>query len=103
MATNEGGYGVDELPLNTWVQIVGVYDSTNHEYVVVDGKKSQTRTTSGGTTIDKYLRLGTPLSGHKTDANVAVVRVYNKVLSSGEPPKLVKSLILSYKSYKFLP
>merc|ERR1719189_1539157 len=84
MAINQGGYGVNELPLHTWVQIVGVYDSTGHEYVVVDGQKSETRTISGGSTVNKHLRLGTPLGGHTTDANVALIRVYNKTLTSGE-------------------
>jgi len=84
MGLASGGYGMTAPPLNTWVQIVAVYDGSGNEHVVVDGKQSVSRPVMGGSTINKSLRLGSPLPLHTVDANVAEVRVYNKMLSQAE-------------------
>jgi len=84
MGYNQGGYGMGAVPVKKWVQIVGVYEKNRKEHVVVDGQKSPTREARGGSDTGKYLRLGTPLPNHHTDANIAMVRVYSKALSLEE-------------------
>jgi hypothetical protein len=83
-----GGYGDDinasGVPLNTWFNMVGVYDGTN-AFLYINGNLVSGPTAKSWNTIANNAQLGRQTNGGEYwNGNISQVQVYNRVLSATE-------------------
>ena len=83
-----GGYGDDinasGVPLNTWFNMVGVYDGTN-AFLYINGNLVSGPTAKSWNTIANNAQLGRQTNGGEYwNGNISQVQVYNRALSATE-------------------
>jgi len=83
-----GGYGDDinasGVPLNTWFNMVGVYDGTN-AFLYINGNLVSGPTAKSWNTIANNAQLGRQTNGSEYwNGNISQASIYNRTLSSDE-------------------
>jgi hypothetical protein len=83
-----GGYGNDitasGVPLNTWFNMVGVYDGTNAS-MYINGTLVSGPTAKTWNTVSSNAQIGRQTNGGEYwNGNIAQVSIYNRALSAAE-------------------